>query len=144
MRCRTCKGEAAVYELFPRSYRLYIYACLNCEKGFLAHHFDIDLEMYKLMDVEIKQKGELVFIHGLKAEPRVFDFKVNEKESVAVIADREIALGELALKKKIFASYSEKALKRLRRHLKLANASEAVIAGKLLKMLKDENKRKRD
>jgi len=145
MRCRTCEGEAVVYELFPRSYRLYVYACLSCREGFLAHHFDVDLEIYKLKDVEVRQNGSLVFISGLKAEPRVFDFKVNEKESVVVIADREIALGELALKKKIFASYSEKALKRLRRHLKSANATEAEIARALLKIMKeDKNKRKSD
>lgn len=137
MKCETCKGEAVVYELFPRSYRLYVYACLKCEQGFLAHHFDIDLEIYKLKDLEVKQNGSLVFISGLKAEPRVFDFKVNEKETVVVIADKEVALGEVALKKKLFAGYSERALKRLRRHLKLANATEAEIAGKLLKMIKE-------
>jgi len=124
MRCESCGTQVAVYELFPRSYRLYIYLCKSCRKGFLAHHFDLNLEIYQMEEVEMKEDGELVFITGLKTEPRVFDFKVTKDIQSVIVANGDVALGELALETPlIFASYSDKASKRLCRLLGLTQGS---------------------
>jgi hypothetical protein len=121
MQCDSCGGDVTVYELYPRSYRLYIYLCKSCRKGFLAHHFDLNLEIYQMEEVEMKQKGDLIFITGLKVEPRVFDFGVGKDIDSIIVADEKVALGELALKNGgIFAPYSDRSLKRLRRLLKLS------------------------
>lgn len=120
MICESCGEEAKVYELFPRSYRLYVYACLKCRKAFLVHHFDIDLEIYKLKDLELTELGDKLYaISGLETEPKVFGFEIANNEDVALIVDDERALGEFALNKKIFAAYDRKAIKRISRHLKL-------------------------
>jgi hypothetical protein len=124
MRCDSCDGEVTVYELYPRSYRLYVYICQKCKKGFLAHHFDLNLEIYQMDDVGMKENGKLIFITGLKTEPRVFDFEVSKDAESIVVADRDIALGELAIGDKyIFAPYSDKAAKRLRRLLEISSDS---------------------
>ncbi|MFQ5800144.1 MAG: hypothetical protein ACE5HH_00290 [Candidatus Hydrothermarchaeales archaeon] len=121
MRCESCGSEVAVYELYPRSYRLYIYLCRSCRKGFLAHHFDLNLEIYQMDEVMMKENGKIIFVTGLKAEPRVFDFEVGRDVDSVVVADKDIALGELALGEGyILAPYSEKAAKRLRRLLELS------------------------
>jgi hypothetical protein len=121
MQCDSCGGDVTVYELYPRSYRLYIYMCKTCRKGFLAHHFDLNLEIYQMEEVEMKQKGKIMFITGLKVEPRVFDFAVGKDVDSIIVADEKVALGEFALKNGgIFAPYSERSLKRLRRLLKLS------------------------
>lgn len=120
MRCETCGSDAIVYELFPRSYRLYVYACLKCRKAFLVHHFDIDLEIYKLKDLELSEIGnELYAISGLETDPKVFGFEIGEDEEVVLVVDKEKALGELAMNKKIFAPYDKKSIKRISRYLGL-------------------------
>jgi hypothetical protein len=118
MKCETCGDEITVYELYPRSYRLYIYMCKKCREGFLAHHFDLDLEIYQMEKVKMKHMGMLFFLYGLKVEPRVFDFELERGLDAIVVADSEVALGELVKNDKYFyASYSPKATKRLCRHL---------------------------
>lgn len=119
MKCETCGDEIAVYELYPRSYRLYIYMCKKCSEGFLAHHFDLDLEIYQMDKVKMKQAGKLFFLYRLKVEPRVFDFELERGLDAIVVADDDIALGELVKNDKYFyAPYSPKATKRLCRHMK--------------------------
>jgi hypothetical protein len=121
MRCESCEKEVVVYELYPRSYRLYAYLCNNCRKGFLAHHFDLNLEIYQMEDLAMKQNGKLLFITGLKVEPRVFDFNLGKNVDTIIVADDEMALGELAKPKDyIFAPYSDKAMRRIRRLLRLS------------------------
>jgi hypothetical protein len=134
MRCETCGNEVVVYELYPRSYRLYIYLCKKCTKGFLAHHFDLNLEIYQMDNLQMKKNGDIVFITGLKAEPRVYDFKVSKDVDSIIVADDEIALGELAITEEpIFEPYSEKAMKRLHRLLNLApNIDKTLITKKIL------------
>ncbi len=118
MKCSQCGSEITVYELYPRSYRLYIYLCKECREGFLAHHFDLDLEIYQMEKVKMKQSGKLFFLYRLKVEPRVFDFTLDRELDAIVVADAEVALGELVKNEGYFyASYSPKALKRLCRHL---------------------------
>ncbi len=71
-------------------------------------------------EVEMKNEGALIFITGLKVEPRVFDFKVGKDVDSVIVADKDVALGELAiLDDFLFAPYSDRAVKRLRRILKL-------------------------
>ncbi len=65
MLCATCGDDVKVYELFPRSYRLYAYMCRGCMQGFLAHHFDLDLEIYQMDKLEMQVDGDLMFITGL-------------------------------------------------------------------------------
>ena len=118
MKCETCGSEITVYELYPRSYRLYIYLCKKCREGFLAHHFDLDLEIYQMEKVKMKQNGKLFFLYRLKFEPRVFDFKLENGPGAIVVADDEISLGELVKNDNYhYAPYSPKAIKRLCRHL---------------------------
>jgi hypothetical protein len=75
-----------------------------------------------MVEVEMRKNGDLIFITGLKAEPRVFDFEVGKEVDSVIVADKEVALGELALLKDIiFAQYSDRAVKRLRRILKLSS-----------------------
>ncbi len=120
MKCDSCGSEVAVYELFQRSYRLYAYLCRTCRKGFLAHHFDLNLEIYKMEELSMKEEEGLIFITGLKAEPRVFDFKINRDIDSVIVCEKDYPLGELANSKgHIFAAYSEKARKRLCRKLGL-------------------------
>ena len=137
MKCEACGSEITVYELYPRSYRLYIYLCKKCRGGFLAHHFDLDLEIYQMEKVKMKQSGKLFFLHRLKFEPRVFDFKLEEGQDAIVVVDDEISLGELVKNKGYhYAPYSPKATKRLCRHLgdseyeKLDEAELAAEVGK--------------
>ncbi|MFQ5887806.1 MAG: hypothetical protein ACE5HY_03825, partial [Candidatus Hydrothermarchaeales archaeon] len=93
---------------------LYICLCKQCEKGFLAHHFDTNLEIYRLKDVSMKRSENLIFLTGLKVEPRVFDFKLERDLESIIVADEDVALGELAKDGQyIFAPYSKKAIKRL-------------------------------
>jgi hypothetical protein len=119
MKCDTCGGPVTVYELFQRSYRLYAYACHQCRTASLTHHFDLDLEIYQIQDLGLRYKGDLVFITGLKAEPRVFDFKVEKGLEAVVVGDRSTALGELAMSEGgwIFAPYSPRVRRRLLRLL---------------------------
>lgn len=125
MRCESCGNEVAVYELYPRSYRLYVYLCMSCERGFLAHHFDLNLEIYQMEEVAMKQNERLIFITGLKSEPRVFDFEVEKTFDSVIVADKDVALGEIALKDEgVFAPYSEKAIKRLARLLGLPQGTD--------------------
>jgi hypothetical protein len=86
--------------------------------GFLAHHFDLNLEIYQMEKVNMKRSGDLIFLSRLKVEPRVFDFKLDRGLDAVVVADDEVALGELVKNDKYFyASYSPKAKKRLCRHM---------------------------
>jgi hypothetical protein len=135
MRCESCGAEIVVYELYPRSYRLYIYLCRACQKGFIAHHFDLNLEIYQMDEVDMREKGNLIFITGLKAEPRVFDFKVKRDVDSIIVADHKQALGELALGEKlIFAPYSDKALKRLGRLLKTPSQDLSEVTKKIVEV----------
>jgi hypothetical protein len=138
MKCEQCGTEIAVYELYPRSYRLYIYLCEQCKQGFLAHHFDLDLEIYQMERVSMKRAGDLLFLSGLKVEPRVFDFKLDRELDAIVVADDEVAFGELARNDRyVYASYSPKALKRLCRHLgepDCAEWNEDALAEEIGKM----------
>lgn len=118
MKCDKCDSEITVYDLYQRSYRLYIYMCKTCKNGFLAHHFDTKLEIYQLDEVSMKRSEKLIFLTGLKAEPRIFDFKLERDLDSIIVADEEIALGELVKNKEyMFALYSKKAIKRLCRIL---------------------------
>ncbi|MFQ6136575.1 MAG: hypothetical protein ACE5PM_05300 [Candidatus Hydrothermarchaeales archaeon] len=118
MKCDKCGEEITIYELFPRSYRLYVRLCKHCKTGFLAHHFDTNLEIYRLKDVSMKRSNNLIFLTGLEVEPRVFDFKLKRGLESIIVIDEDVALGELAKADRyIFAPYSEKAVKRLCRHL---------------------------
>ncbi len=120
MRCDFCQGEITVYELYLRSYRLYIYLCRKCKKGFLAHHFDLNLEIYQMDEVGMKENGGLIFITGLKAEPRVFDFKVGRGVDVVVVCDERDVLAELSVgRENVLAPYSDKTRKRMCRLLGL-------------------------
>jgi len=123
MEC-SCGKEYTVYDLFPRSYRLYVYLCGDCKKGFLAHHFDLNLDIYNLKEVRAKRFDGMIFITGLELDPRVFEFEVKAKDGkkAVVVADEKIALGELAEdgKEHIFASYSRKSEMRLNDLLKNA------------------------
>ncbi len=116
MEC-TCGREYTVYDLFPRSYRLYVYLCRDCMKGFLAHHFDLDLDIYNLTEVEAKRFDKMIFITGLKLDPRVFEFKIesDDEKDALVVVDEKIALGELVENGEghLFAPYSWKAEKRI-------------------------------
>ncbi len=114
MRC-TCGRDYLVYELTPRSYRLYAYLCPDCMNGFLAHHFDIDLEKFNLGEIVGKRTSRLIFISGLRIDPRVFDFEIGDVGEAVVVADLDIALGELAVRdgEYRFAPYSERAETRL-------------------------------
>ncbi len=114
MKC-SCGREYTVYDLFPRSYRLYVYLCSNCMRGFLAHHFDLNLDIYNLGEVGAKRFDGILFITGLKLDPRVFEFKIegSDKEAV-VLADEKNALGEFVEDgRHIFAPYSWKTEKRV-------------------------------
>ena len=118
MKCSKCGSEIAVYELYQRSYRLYVYLCKRCEKGFLAHHFDIDLDIFRLQDVTMRKGNGLIFIRGLKVEPRVFDFKVDRNKDATVVADEKDALGELVKASTyIYAPYNPKTHRRVCRIL---------------------------
>lgn len=118
MRCDKCNEEITVYDLYPRSYRLYIYLCKDCKTGFLAHHFDTNLEIYQMRDVSMKRSKNLIFLTGLNVEPRVFDFKLKREQESIIVADENEALGELAKGRGyIFAPYSDKAVKKLCRIL---------------------------
>ncbi|RMF89891.1 MAG: hypothetical protein D6733_05295 [Methanobacteriota archaeon] len=133
MICDSCGHEITVYELYLRSYRLYVYLCRSCRKGFLAHHFDLNLEIYQMEEVGMKEKDGLVFITGLSTEPRVFDFKVDRSVESVVVADGEVVLGELALgEKPLFAPYSERSKKRLQRLLGLQEADGKMILEKVV------------
>ncbi|MEE8167838.1 MAG: hypothetical protein V3T58_03065 [Candidatus Hydrothermarchaeales archaeon] len=130
MKC-ACGREYTVYDLFPRSYRLYVYFCSDCMSGFLAHHFDLNLEIYNLGEVGAKRFDGILFITGLKLDPRVFEFGIegNEKEAVVVVDDKN-ALGELAEDgngKYVFAPYSEKTEKRLKELLNKAKIEEESL-----------------
>jgi len=125
MKCELCGGEITLYELYPRSYRLYAYICLSCRKGFLAHHFDIDLEIYRMDEVSLSEGDGLLFITGLKAEPRVFEYRVERDAEAVIVADEAGALGELAPEKRLFAPYSEKAMRRIKRLLRLPESAES-------------------
>jgi hypothetical protein len=125
MKCEACGDEITVYELYPRSYRLYIYMCKKCREGFLAHHFDLDLEIYQMEKVSMKQSGNLIFLSRLKVEPRVFDFELERGLDAVIVADESVALGELVKNDKyLYAPYSPKATKRLCRHLKEPDCGE--------------------
>jgi len=118
MKCSKCGSDITIYELYQRSYRLYVYMCKHCEKGFLAHHFDIDLDIFRLQDVTMMKGDGLIFIQGLKVEPRVFDFKVDRNEDAIVVADEEDALGELVKASAyIYAAYTPKTHRRMCRIL---------------------------
>jgi len=118
MNCAECGSEIVFYCLEQRSSRLYLYLCESCMSAFLAHHFDLDLECYGLGELEVKRRGGLFFVQGLEFDPRVFDFELDGKEEVLLVLDSDYALGELALgKKRTFAPCSERAKKRLQRHL---------------------------
>jgi hypothetical protein len=139
MKCRECNSEITVYELYPRSYRLYIYLCKHCRHGFLAHHFDLNLEGYQMEEVSMKKCDNLIFLSGLKVEPRVFDFKLNRELEAIIVVDDDIALGELARGERyIYASYSPKAMKRLCRYLgynsECGEWDEKALAEKIGKM----------
>ncbi len=125
MKCEECGSEITVYELYPRSYRLYIYLCKECRQGFLAHHFDLDLEIYQMEKVDMMQSGNLIFLSRLKVEPRVFDYKLERELDAVIVADDEVALGELVKNDiYIYAPYSPKTRKRLCRHLKEPDCEE--------------------
>lgn len=140
MRCDFCQGEITVYELYLRSYRLYIYLCRECKKGFLAHHFDLNLEIYQMDEVGMKEKGGLIFITGLKAEPRVFEFKVGRDVDVVVVCDEKDVLGELSLAPPgVLAPYSNKTMKRMCRLLGLPLDSDIEsITAEVVKLWKTE------
>jgi hypothetical protein len=119
MKCAKCGRGVTVYELFPRSHRLYAYLCGSCNKAFLAHHFDLNLDIYRMQDLGIRRSNGLIFLTGLKVEPRVFDFKVDRGVDAVIVANEKTALGELVKTDRyIYAPYSKKALKVLCRHLK--------------------------
>jgi len=119
MDCEFCGNKIIQYGLFPRSYRLYIYFCKRCLRAFLAHHFDLNLEIYRIQDLDVKKNGELFFFSGLKVEPRVFDFKVDRSIDAVIVAYKNDVLGELAKTDGyIYAPYSRKALNTLCRYLK--------------------------
>lgn len=123
MRCSECEQNMVVYDLHPRSYRLYIYLCRRCKRGFLAHHFDVNLEIFRLGDVSMKQVDGLTFITGLKVEPRVFEFGVDRSKDAIVISSEDVALGELAKTDTyVYASYNPKAKKKICRVLGCENA----------------------
>ncbi|MEE9594447.1 MAG: hypothetical protein V3V92_03510 [Candidatus Hydrothermarchaeales archaeon] len=131
MEC-SCGREYTVYDLFPRSYRLYIYLCDDCMKGFLAHHFDTNLDIYNLKEVDAKRFDGMIFIMGLELDPRVFEFEIekeDDKEAVVVVDERS-ALGELVEngEKYLFAPYSWKAEKRLSELLKNAGIEGSSTA----------------
>lgn len=127
MKCRECSGEITVYELYPRSYRLYIYLCKHCKNGFLAHHFDLDLEIYQMEKVWMKRSDNLLFLSGLKVEPRVFDFQLDRDADAIIVVDDAVALGELVKDGRyIYAPYSPKATKRLCRHLGCVENEKAL------------------
>jgi ribosomal protein S27AE len=135
MRCGKCGSTIIQYELFPRSYRLYVYFCNECDRAFLAHHFDLDLEIYRMQDLEVKRSNGLIFLTGLKAEPRVFDFKVDRGEDVVIVADENTALGELVIGGRyLYAPYSDKALKILCRHLREDNCDISTVTEKVVKI----------
>jgi len=118
MKCSKCGSDITIYELYQRSYRLYVYMCKHCEKGFLAHHFDIDLDIFRLQDVTMMKGDGLIFIQGLKVEPRVFDFKVDRDKDAIVVVDEKEALGELVKASVyIYAAYNPKTHRRMCRIL---------------------------
>ena len=117
MNCAECGSEIVFYCMEQRCSHLYLYLCEGCMSAFLAHHFDLDLECYRLGGLEVTRSGKLFFVHGLELEPRVFDFELEGVEEVLIVADTEQVLGELVLGKGIFAPYSERAKRRLQRHL---------------------------
>jgi len=124
MKCSRCGSEITVYDLYPRSYRLYIYLCRRCRAGFLAHHFDVNLDIYQMSEIKMKENGDLIFLTGLKVEPRVFDFKLSRELDAIVVADETASLGELAKTDKyVYAPYSQKALKRVCMHTRLEQGS---------------------
>ena len=60
----------------------------------------------------------MLFIHGLKVEPRVFDFNVDRNKDAIVVADEKDALGELVKANTyIYAPYSSKVHKKVCRIL---------------------------
>lgn len=141
MRCSACGSPVASYELYPRSYRLYIYACHRCRWAKLAHNFDVELDIVPLKELRISESDGLFFISGLEVEPRVFNFEVTEGEAV-IVADAELALGELVNTGKgyAFASYSPRARLRLCRLLKLEDCdgvTESRLAEILAKKLEE-------
>ncbi len=125
MRCSACNTPVASYELYPRSYRLYVYACHRCRSAKLAHNFDVELDIIPLKELEVREKDGLFFILGLEVEPRVFNFEVTQGEAV-IVADAELALGELVKTGKgyAFASYSKRAKLRLCRLLRLGDCND--------------------
>jgi hypothetical protein len=125
----------ASYELYPRSYRLYVYACHRCRSAKLAHNFDIELDIIPLKELEVKENDGLFFILGLEVEPRVFNFEVTQGEAT-IVADAEMALGELVKTNEgyAFASYSKRAKLRLCRLLKLGDCNN-MPEGKLAEIL---------
>ena len=84
----------------------------------------------------MKQKDGLIFITGLKAEPRVFDFNVDKESAVVIVADEKNALGELALTKQpVFAPYSNKALRTVKRFTGLSLESDpGAVSEKISKL----------
>ncbi|MBU2559887.1 hypothetical protein KKA03_03240 [archaeon] len=99
--------------------------CKKCREGFLAHHFDLDLEIYQMEKVTMKQSGNLIFMSRLKVEPRVFDFTLERGLDAIIVADSEVALGELVKNDEyIYATYSPKATKRMCRHLGESDCGE--------------------
>lgn len=145
MMCKTCGEPIAIYELYPRSYRLYMYVCTRCKKASLAHHFDLELDIYHIEDkkLRVKKRERLVFVEGLEVEPRVFGSSVESGKAI-VVGDETSALGELAYTEKgiIFAPYSERAKRKLSRLLGLKNAQEDEIAAKLHEILRETHAEK--
>ncbi len=140
MRCERCGNPIAIYELYPRSYRLYMYVCTNCKIASLAHHFDLELDIYHIEDekLRVKKREGLVFVEGLEVEPRVFGFSVEDGKAI-VVGDETSALGELAYTQEgvKFAPYSERAKRKLIRLLGLKDAQEEEIAARLHEILRE-------
>ncbi len=141
MRCDLCGKPIAIYELYPRSYRLYMYLCHNCRKASLAHHFDLELDIYHIEDerLKVRKKDNLTFVEGLEVEPRVFGFKIEKEGKAVVVGDKESALGELAIQgsKVSFAPYSERARKRILRLLSSEEMNDDELAEKLYELLRE-------
>jgi hypothetical protein len=130
-----CGREYTVYDLFPRSNRLYIYLCSGCMKGFLAHHFDLNLDIFNLKDVYARKFRGIIFISGLELDPRVFEFEVDAdpRKEVIIVADEKNALGELVEngEKYLFASYSCKGKRRLNDLLDKSRIDGGSVAERL-------------
>lgn len=141
MKCDACSGPVTVYELFQRSYRLYVYVCHKCKTASLAHHFDLDLEIYQMQELGLKYNGGLVFITGMKVEPRVFDFNVDKDLEAVVVGDRTTVLGELVKTGGgyLFAPYSPRMRRRLLRVLGEKRLDELALSEKVGKEYEKAN-----